>query len=373
MIEKALIQNFYRISLFGNEPDSVTAAAKRAYRDFCRTINFKKKSDHSRAVEKVVSIFRVWLLKISEIQSVEGYDKWHKELYGEIKKAFDEYATLTVGQVQKWINMTMKYLIILEEKPEKDITQFLHVPIDSIILKKSGKANFFGQIPWSRIDSYSDYMEFQKELRKDYETPIEWEFQAWNDADEKQVVSKKQGQFEKYNYYNGETQNPFEPDSTNGRFWHGEMMYDQLQDKEYYTQEAKKWRKELEELWPGCTILLYDDVTLGIILYTDCIFGKFSPYGNSKWIFEYKTKPKAEKPAFYKRLSPHGKKVYEAHVKDTPLTDRFIELMNQKEKSVGADEYMFYTDEEREYLAKEHLVLLYELHPEDADYYMMCD
>ena len=80
-----------------------------------------------------------------------------------------------------------------------------------------------------------------------------------------------------------------------------------------------------------------------------------------------------KKAEFYNRLSEHGKKVYDAHIEDTPLTDRFIELMNQKEKSKGASEEMFYTDEERENLAKENGDLLYELHPEDADYYMMCD
>lgn len=80
-----------------------------------------------------------------------------------------------------------------------------------------------------------------------------------------------------------------------------------------------------------------------------------------------------KKPTFYYLLNEHGKKVYDAHVKSKPFTDRFIELMNQRERSKDATGEMFYNDEEREYLAKEHLVILYELHPEDADFYMMCD
>ena len=151
------------------------------------------------------------------------------------------------------------------------------------------------------------------------------------------------------------------------------MMYDQLQDKDYFTQEAKKWRKDLEESNPDCTILLYNDVTLGIILYTQCLFGKFCPYGSFNWIFEYKTKPRKEKPEFYKRLSSHGKKHYDAHEKTHPHSERFIELMNQRKKSEGADKWMFYTEEERDYLGKEDLVTLGDLHPGDADYYMMCD
>lgn len=80
-----------------------------------------------------------------------------------------------------------------------------------------------------------------------------------------------------------------------------------------------------------------------------------------------------KKPDFYKRLDPHGRKVYDVNVPLKPLTERFIKLMNQKRRSKDADEFMFYNEEEREYLAKENLVLLAELHPADAELYMMED
>lgn len=373
MITESDIQKFYKTSLFGNESDPVTAAAKRAYRDFCRTIDFPKKSDHSKAVEKVVSVFHLWLTKLSGIQSPDGYDRWHENLSNEIRDVFDD-APLTVGQIQKWINMTMKYLIILKQEPENDIKPFLHVPIDSIILEKCGHADYFSPETWSQINDRNRYMDFQNLLRGEHEVPIEWEFKAWNDANNpKKRPAKDTSRYERYSYYQGEEQNPFEPDSAAAKFWHGEMMYDQLQDKDYFTQEAKKWRKDLEESNPDCTILLYNDVTLGIILYTQCLFGKFCPYGSFNWIFEYKTKPRKEKPEFYKRLSSHGKKHYDAHEKTHPHSERFIELMNQRKKSEGADKWMFYTEEERDYLGKEDLVTLGDLHPGDADYYMMCD
>lgn len=47
--------------------------------------------------------------------------------------------------------------------------------------------------------------------------------------------------------------------------------------------------------------------------------------------------------------------------------------MNQVKKSKGASKWMFFTDEERDYLGKEDLVTLGDLHPGDAEYYMMCD
>lgn len=78
-----------------------------------------------------------------------------------------------------------------------------------------------------------------------------------------------------------------------------------------------------------------------------------------------------EKPKFYEKLDEHGKKVFDNNKKQ--LSDRFIELMNQEEKSKDADEFMFYNQEERDFLGKENLVLLAELHPEDAEIYMMED
>ena len=80
-----------------------------------------------------------------------------------------------------------------------------------------------------------------------------------------------------------------------------------------------------------------------------------------------------KKPDFYKRLDPHGRKVYDVNVSLKPLTERFIKLMNQKRRSKDATGHMFYNQEERDYLGKECLVLLAELHPADAYLYMMED
>lgn len=291
------IQKFYRTSLFGNESDPIAAASKRAYRDFCRTIDFKEKTDHSKAVEAVTSVIRTRLKRLSDIQSKEGYDKWHEELTEAIQGSFGD-ASLTVGQVQKWINMTMKYLIVLKELPENEIRAYLHVPIDSIILKKSRHADFFlskkteESKTWSQIEDYKQYMRFQntlrEELREKHKIPIEWEFEAWTGVETHSKQSaKKEIKYETYRYYKGEAQKPENLDSTSADFWYGESMYDKLQNKDYYTQEAENWRKELEKENPGCRILNYNNETLGIILYIDCLFGKFCPYGSSNWIYEY--------------------------------------------------------------------------------------
>ena len=127
-------------------------------------------------------------------------------------------------------------------------------------------------------------MAFQNKLREEYTAPLEWEFGIWNEGSSSPAKSI---QYPQYKYFKGESENPFSPESTAGMFWHGEKMYDQLQNKDYFTEEAKRWRDELKEQNPNCRILDYDDVTLGIILYTDCLFGKFCPYGSFNWIYDY--------------------------------------------------------------------------------------
>lgn len=41
----------------------------------------------------------------------------------------------TIGQAQKWVNMTLKYLWLLDALPDNIDKKDLHVPIDSYIIK----------------------------------------------------------------------------------------------------------------------------------------------------------------------------------------------------------------------------------------------
>ena len=79
------------------------------------------------------------------------------------------------------------------------------------------------------------------------------------------------------------------------------------------------------------------------------------------------------KPKFYGKLDEKGKKQYDAFEEFKPHTQKFVELMSQENPSEGAPEGMFFTEEELDYLGKEDLVTLGNLHPSEADFYMMCD
>ena len=187
------IKKFYRICVFGTEENNEKAAAKRAYRDMCRTIRFEKGvsqklKDDCRT--RVIELIETKIKKCNSIDTVEKYDEFHDSLCLRIIDCYDNQtiAEITYGQAQKWVNMTMKYLCVLYEGQcdwLNKIYSFLHIPIDSIILYKAKKEfpNEFpvNNTPWSQL-SREEYITIQNKFRaviKDVAL-IDWEFKAWN-------------------------------------------------------------------------------------------------------------------------------------------------------------------------------------------------
>ena len=123
--------------------------------------------------------------KLPSIKSQEEFDEWHFILSKNIRKKYlENNISFTYGQAQKWINMTIKYLYILEAQTFDEVFGFLHIPIDNYILAAVNKQ--FGikypDIPWSRWDDYFNiYLDFQNKIRSkvtDIE-PLRWEFRNW--------------------------------------------------------------------------------------------------------------------------------------------------------------------------------------------------
>lgn len=129
----------------------------------------------------------------------ENFQEWHKNKCNWVKKTMNDSKILmtsesfTYGQAQKWVNMTLKYLWLLDMLPN-DFEKSLHVPLDSLILEKlkykgveeiTGSVDTFKykQHTWSDIDEPQDYKDLQKEIKKiaeeEEKTPIAWECSAW--------------------------------------------------------------------------------------------------------------------------------------------------------------------------------------------------
>lgn len=212
--------------------------AKRAYLDLARTVRYtyssskleemksKKSSEEDRdeannfieSKNNLISeICSAILFSEEVIESEKSFDKWHEEKCKEItEKMNGNYETVnnsdekvlnksfTIGQAQKWVNMTLKYLWLLNALPTGVKPEYLHVPIDSYIIKiaYSKKVTFKYALgleekrkkSWSKLPKYEKYFKIQKEIREAIKTnatnetiPIKWESLAWIEVAEKQA------------------------------------------------------------------------------------------------------------------------------------------------------------------------------------------
>ncbi len=155
----------------------------------------------------------------------DSFDKWHEELCDKIKEKFDSSLKFTYGNAQKWVNMTLKYLYLIdcicsEICPDIDyfhslqnISAYLHVPVDSYIIEKvwemegnktgrndsclpikSGKTcknGSRGKYASDKVEAWStwdndkyekNYMKLQNYLRNNKKidnNPIDWEGPVW--------------------------------------------------------------------------------------------------------------------------------------------------------------------------------------------------
>lgn len=138
--------------------------------------------------------------KISKYGKSINFATWHKEVCERLVKDYNKIHDennknfFTYGNAQKWLNMTLKYLWLLNRLPNDMDEKALHAPIDSYILQKlkkleiegvtgSGETFYYKKKCWSNIDKYNEYMELQEKIRKfakaDGKSVIEWENEAW--------------------------------------------------------------------------------------------------------------------------------------------------------------------------------------------------
>lgn len=200
-----LIADFYRVCLFGTKDPDIKDAAKRAYRDLCRTLKLNKGengiSHRDNVISEIIELRIKEKLVNSGCMSQGDYDEFHhalcEEIIGYYSNEKSYVSDFYYGQAQKWINMTMKYLCVIGEERYRWLNilyPFLHIPIDSVILGKiigdfeiesvavKGKRVLLKNLSWSRIDkdTYDAIQDVLREKIGENEIPIIWEFKAWN-------------------------------------------------------------------------------------------------------------------------------------------------------------------------------------------------
>lgn len=102
---------------------------------------------------------------------------FHRNLTEKIKSSWTK---LTYGQIQKWINMTLKYWLIVGENHIQGIEtnyKFFHIPIDRIVRERVFSENSSNK-PWSKIETYDEYYYYQLKLREKINKQIPIDFEA---------------------------------------------------------------------------------------------------------------------------------------------------------------------------------------------------
>ncbi|MFA7057373.1 MAG: hypothetical protein WC155_07420 [Candidatus Cloacimonadales bacterium] len=186
-ISKEEINDFLLFVYFGKDDSHIDNCINRAYRDFNRTLHKFGKLENKKIIYlEAKECIKETLIQASKnvaINNQESFDKWHKEFCLSIVKIFADYSydKFYIGQAQKWINMTIKYFFVFQDKIKdfEKLYQYSHIPIDNIIIDKLEYKDF--NTSWSRNNDYDEYLLFQKYIRSitGDMTPLEFEFRLF--------------------------------------------------------------------------------------------------------------------------------------------------------------------------------------------------
>ena len=164
ILTEKLRQDFFIRLYFDISKGYEMAGIKRAFLDFSRTLKIK---DNNRAnLKQNAENFLLAELKHlaeKEFSNQQDFDDFHKKKCEQLISVWTE---LSFGQSQKWINMTLKYWLLLGDDRINGIelnAKYFHIPIDSYVQK--GMFDEKSPNAWSKISNYETYMNYQDRHR----------------------------------------------------------------------------------------------------------------------------------------------------------------------------------------------------------------
>jgi len=168
--------------------DYIDLCVRRAYLDVSRTLHgigtVRGFDELRKEVGDKIQKSVAQLLEDNPIADQSAFDLWHEQLCKSLMDLYAKrgYRAFTVGQAQKWVNMTLKYIICLGSVgvvPRIDRDRLFlvaHAPLDNLFLealkeRQKGYPDEGELRPWSRIKRYDIYLKFQEWLRKPENRP----------------------------------------------------------------------------------------------------------------------------------------------------------------------------------------------------------
>jgi hypothetical protein len=179
---------------FGPGRDYLLLCIQRAYLDFCRTLDGIRKFPKVRqiATDEVKNLF-VQLNTNREVASRQSFDTWHHAACTKLCELYRQhgYDHFHVGQAQKWLNMTFKYVYAMSEARLPGYQRFYgfaHSPLDRILLDRFHDSFGARELSksWSQLDEYEEYQQFQEWIRVTFpgSAPLAVEFWLWQQEPE---------------------------------------------------------------------------------------------------------------------------------------------------------------------------------------------
>lgn len=170
---------------------TIKACIWRAYQDFCRTLHGMNSAYGIDPLKNQAESIITNMLKkcISKELTIGDFDKLHRVTCFHLKETFESKVSFHIGQSQKWVNMSLKYMYYLHlanllstpSAYDRSILEhnirWFHMPIDNIVLRDLTIGSIYHQtvktgLPWSRIDNYDGYLRFQEALRNEFQVPL---------------------------------------------------------------------------------------------------------------------------------------------------------------------------------------------------------
>ncbi len=199
---KFLLYSYFKLTLNSDTESILNSIVERAYQDatmqgaYNTKIKDDQKQDSNIAYQNAVDQVKNDLKKLP---TCAKYNDWHEKLCENIIKLYESQwiTCFTYGNAQKWVNMTMKYMIIIhgifkkyaddsdfEEKYGETIDNLIsvfHVPIDSYIIDalwiECDKLPFNSK-QWEKKENR------KKRVDRDCKTPASNNVECWSNWDE---------------------------------------------------------------------------------------------------------------------------------------------------------------------------------------------
>lgn len=170
---------------------AILGASGKAYADLQRTLQgMGTHPDRDILKQKTHESITAFVDDLATINSQEEFDQAHKRWCEKTVAEFEQYAHPTrtgfkfhYGQAQKWLNMTLKYLAVLDHPDVQRVYPYLHVPLDQYVYNEASREGIKRLTAWSRLgpEKYITYQESLREMvkAKGNSCPLDWEADVW--------------------------------------------------------------------------------------------------------------------------------------------------------------------------------------------------